>query len=96
MATLQICESDVLERFSPYMPKDINVDVAQTLVDLAVTPNKTLPFCKWNGRFYFCNHLFKYVLTDEGICYQFNGLQAEDIYRDPEYNLWFDCVSIFA
>ncbi|XP_013104771.1 pickpocket protein 28 isoform X1 [Stomoxys calcitrans] len=90
VATLQICENEVLERFSPYMPKNLPVDVPQTLVDLALVPNITLPFCKWNGRFYFCNYLFKYVLTDEGICYQFNGLNTQDIYRDPNYLSYSD------
>ncbi|XP_013104729.2 pickpocket protein 28-like [Stomoxys calcitrans] len=90
VASLQICESEVLDRFSPYMPKHLDVNVAQTMVELALAPNITLPFCKWNGRFYFCNYLFKYVLTDEGICYQFNGLNTEDIYRDPNYLSYSD------
>ncbi|KAI8118089.1 Pickpocket protein 28 [Lucilia cuprina] len=100
-ATLQICESDVIDRFASHIPKDMHVDVAQALVEMALAPNTTLPFCKWNGRFYFCDKLFKYVMTDEGVCYQFNGLQAEDIYRDPgfisysdktliDYNNYFD------
>ncbi|KAM7342301.1 pickpocket protein 28-like [Cochliomyia hominivorax] len=100
-ATLQICESEVIDRFAPHLPKDIQVNVARSLVDMSLTPNTTLPFCKWNGRFYFCHKIFKSVITDEGVCYQFNGLNAKDIYRDPnfisyndnnniDYNNYFD------
>lgn len=83
-ATLQICETEVINRFASLVPHDIDVDVAQTLIDMAVASNTTLPFCKWNGRFYFCNEIFKLVVTDEGVCYQFNGLDTGDIYRDPQ------------
>lgn len=69
--------------------------MAQSLVEMALVPNTTLPFCKWNGRFYFCDKLFKYVMTDEGVCYQFNGLQATDIYRDPKYVINLQCLNVF-
>ncbi|XP_061397734.1 pickpocket protein 28-like [Musca vetustissima] len=94
VATLQTCESEVLDKYSSYMPVDLEVDVPQTLVDLALVPNTTLPFCKWNGRFYFCHYLFKYALTDEGICYQFNGLHPKDMYRDPNYLSYSDTTEI--
>ncbi|XP_037941120.1 pickpocket protein 28-like [Teleopsis dalmanni] len=84
-ATLHICDTQVAESFAPFVPKDILPDVSQTLVDLSITKNETGPFCKWNGRFYFCDKIFNFVPTDEGICYQFNGLQAKDIYRDERF-----------
>uniref|UniRef100_A0A1B0BH49 Uncharacterized protein n=1 Tax=Glossina palpalis gambiensis TaxID=67801 RepID=A0A1B0BH49_9MUSC len=85
VATLQTCESEVFDRFAPYMPKNLIFDVPQNLLDLAVRTNVTMLFGKWNGRFYFCSNLFKYVLTDEGVCYQFNGLDVEDMYRELDY-----------
>lgn len=82
MSTLHICESEVVQRFAKYLPKDFRPNITQTLVDISISKNETGPFCKWNGRFYFCDKIFNFVATDEGICYQFNGLQAKDIYRD--------------
>lgn len=82
MSTLHICESEVVQRFAKYLPKNFRTDITQILVDISISKNETGPFCKWNGRFYFCDKIFNFVATDEGICYQFNGLQAKDIYRD--------------
>ncbi|XP_004533537.1 pickpocket protein 28 [Ceratitis capitata] len=90
MSTLHICESEVVQRFAPFLPKDIRPDIAQTLVDISISKNETGPFCKWNGRFYFCDKIFNFVPTDEGICYQFNGLQAKDIYRDLSFINYYD------
>ncbi|XP_053964606.1 pickpocket protein 28 isoform X1 [Anastrepha ludens] len=90
MSTLHICESDVVRRFAQFLPKDIRPNIAQTLVDISISKNETGPFCKWNGRFYFCDKIFNFVPTDEGICYQFNGLQAKDIYRDVGFINYYD------
>ncbi|XP_017488463.1 PREDICTED: pickpocket protein 28 [Rhagoletis zephyria] len=90
MSTLHICESDVVRRFAQFLPKDIRPNITQTLVDISISKNETGPFCKWNGRFYFCDKIFNFVPTDEGICYQFNGLQAKDIYRDVSFINYYD------
>lgn len=83
MASLQICENDVLHRFAPYVTLDPHDSVAKILFNLSLKKNTTLLICKWNNRFYIPQDLLTYVLTDEGICFQFNGLHPEDIYRDP-------------
>ncbi|XP_067634317.1 pickpocket protein 28 [Eurosta solidaginis] len=90
MATLHICEFDVVRRFAKFLPKDIRPDITQTLVDISISKNVTGPFCKWNGRFYFCHKIFAFVPTDEGICYQFNGLQAKDMYRNVSDLNYYD------
>lgn len=39
--------------------------------------------CKWrNIQFDACSELFTEVLTDEGICYSFNILKAEEMFRN--------------
>ncbi|XP_011181517.2 pickpocket protein 28 [Zeugodacus cucurbitae] len=90
MSTLHICETEVVQRFAKYLPKNFSHNITQTLVDISISKNETGPFCKWNGRFYFCDKIFNFVATDEGICYQFNGLQAKDIYRDVSFLNYYD------
>lgn len=91
-AAMHICDSEVVQRFSPLLSElnPPNVDVTQTLIDLSISKNVTGPFCKWNGRFYFCDKIFDFVATDEGICYQFNGMHPRDIYRDEKYISYID------
>ncbi|EDW00649.1 pickpocket protein 28 [Drosophila grimshawi] len=92
-ATMHICDTDVAAKFAPLISKlrsSLTQDVTETLVDLSISKNATGPFCKWNGRFYFCNKLFDFVATDEGICYQFNGLRPKDIYRDERFISYVD------
>lgn len=82
MAALQICESEVIERFAPYLSKNIQQELAQNLLEMSL--NDTIYVAAWNRRSYLASEIFKYVLTDEGVCYQFNGLHVEDIYRDSK------------
>ncbi|KAH8296948.1 hypothetical protein KR044_001339 [Drosophila immigrans] len=93
-ATMHICDTDVAARFAPLLsnlrPDLQPLDVTETLVDLSISKNVTGPFCRWNGRFYFCNKIFDFVATDEGICYQFNGLRPKDIYRDERFISYVD------
>ncbi|KAH8384875.1 hypothetical protein KR093_011234 [Drosophila rubida] len=93
-ATMHICDTDVASKFGPMLSSlragMQPVDVTETLVDLTISKNITGPFCRWNGRFYFCNKIFDFVATDEGICYQFNGLRPKDIYRDERFLSYID------
>ncbi|KAM7346051.1 pickpocket protein 28-like [Cochliomyia hominivorax] len=91
-ATLQICDTEVSKRFAPHLSKDKPVDVVNLLREMALTSSITLSYCKWNGRFYFCEKIFKHILTDEGLCYQFNGLKDSDIYRDINYISYTDNI----
>lgn len=92
-ATMHICDTEVAAKFAPLL-SNVHAahgpDVIDTLVDLSISKNKTGPFCRWNGRFYFCNQIFDFVATDEGICYQFNGLRPKDIYRDERFISYVD------
>ncbi|XP_017046078.1 pickpocket protein 28 isoform X2 [Drosophila ficusphila] len=42
-------------------------------------------YCRWLSRFGECEKFFRKTLTEEGICYTFNGLRATDIYREDTY-----------
>ncbi|KAL3273914.1 hypothetical protein HHI36_015341 [Cryptolaemus montrouzieri] len=45
-------------------------------VDLSIS------YCKWMGRTYDCDKLLKPIMTDEGLCYNFNMFDVNDIYAD--------------
>ncbi|KAH8405086.1 hypothetical protein KR222_000906 [Zaprionus bogoriensis] len=92
-ATMHICDAEQAAKFTPLLSSlggSLAPDVTETLVDLSISKNETGPFCRWNGRFYFCNKIFDFVATDEGICYQFNGLRPQDIYRDERFISYVD------
>ncbi|XP_023163345.2 pickpocket protein 28 [Drosophila hydei] len=92
-AAIHLCDADVVSRFVPILSKlhsQQAQDVTETLVDLSISKNVTSPFCRWSGRFYFCYKIFDFVATDEGICYQFNGLRPKDIYRDERFLSYVD------
>uniref|UniRef100_A0A1I8Q8M8 Pickpocket protein 28-like n=1 Tax=Stomoxys calcitrans TaxID=35570 RepID=A0A1I8Q8M8_STOCA len=69
----------------------INVNTEPIIRNLSYTdimsrmlPNfdKYFHTCAWFGNETSCNSLFKKVYTDEGICYVFNTLKADDMYRE--------------
>ncbi|KAM7342302.1 pickpocket protein 28-like [Cochliomyia hominivorax] len=84
-SALQICESEVIKRFADQIPHEIVNHVTDTLLDISLDPQETFPICVWNAYNYLCYKIFRYILTDEGVCYQFNALKTEDIYRDSNY-----------
>ncbi|XP_063832891.1 pickpocket protein 28-like isoform X1 [Ostrinia nubilalis] len=50
----------------------------------SVAPNLTEMFygCKWQNTLYQnCSSMFSPILTEEGLCYTFNMLRAEDLFR---------------
>jgi len=42
-------------------------------------------YCRWLSRFGECEKFFRKTLTEEGICFTFNGLRATEIYREDTY-----------
>ncbi|XP_037826364.1 pickpocket protein 28-like [Lucilia sericata] len=80
LTTLQTCDLEVINKFYPYVPKNLTVDIVQNLLNIA---SGTYNIIRWKGIVYY--DCLKRVLTDEGVCYQFNGLQHQDIYKNPDY-----------
>lgn len=83
-SALQICDNEIIDRFASYITNDIPLNISGILYNITLETNRTLIYSKWNNRLYFTNYIFKYVLTDEGVCHQFNGLQTTDIYRNTK------------
>lgn len=49
--------------------------------DVGPTFDETMFLCRWRDRQPFCP-FFKPILTEEGMCYTFNALNSEEIYRE--------------
>lgn len=77
----QICHTRSPEIF------DLGDDVTyrhiyRDLKYLSPTLHETFSSCEWKGNRTACRQLFKETLTDEGICFTFNLLNASEIYRE--------------
>lgn len=44
--------------------------------------NLNFSYCKWMGRTYKCQDILKPIMTDEGLCYNFNMFDVYDINTD--------------
>ncbi|KAH8325081.1 hypothetical protein KR074_008479, partial [Drosophila pseudoananassae] len=91
-AAMHICDPEVVQRFRPLL-SELNPpyeNITQTLIHMSVRIDEMASLCHWKGRVYYCFKIFNYVPTDEGICYQFNGMHPKDIYRDVKYISYFD------
>ncbi|XP_073943360.1 pickpocket protein 28-like [Choristoneura fumiferana] len=49
--------------------------------------------CKWRGKLQYCHHLFKEVLTHEGLCFNFNSLSFEDMFKNESIQQEYQYLS---
>lgn len=64
----------------------------------AVSPTLSEVFhrCEWQGFQRPCNYLFNEIMTEEGMCFTFNFLNASEVYRVDRYvQCWFTFHLIF-
>lgn len=59
-----------------------NESIIKTIKAIAPSFTDTLNKCEWQNKEYLCSELFRTVMTDEGQCFQFNGLNAHEIFTD--------------
>ena len=62
-----------------------NISNAFDLIDALATAmpqfNETYFDCKWRNSLVPCGNIFRRFVTEEGLCYSFNSLSPEEIYR---------------
>ncbi|XP_073848490.1 pickpocket protein 28-like [Musca autumnalis] len=77
---MHICETMAFH-FSNLTKTD-DIDYVENLNQMFPDFHKYFYGCLWFGKITPCNDLLTKVYTDEGICYTFNSLKANDLYRD--------------
>lgn len=54
------------------------------LRNMSVSLDEMLMYCKWRNDMDYCNNIFTETLTEEGLCFTFNGIAADDMLRKEE------------
>lgn len=81
---LHVCNTQIIEPDMPLLPGD-ELDYMEVLKSMLPPFDRYFFYCRWLSRFNECDKYFRETLTEEGICYTFNGLHPTDIYREDTY-----------
>lgn len=84
LTLLQVCSTHVIDEGMPRIAKE-SIDYQLVLEKIIPSFERYFYYCRWLSNFGECNELFTKTLTEEGICYTFNGLNATDLYRENTY-----------
>lgn len=80
-ALSQICDAHLFDR------AEINSglqseEIVPLLKSISLTLDDVSLFCKWTQSLGSCEKFFTEVMTEEGVCFTFNGLSFGEMYRD--------------
>lgn len=88
-AISQVCDAHLNGGFS-VGNETVGPEIVQTLKDLSPKLDEILFQCKWRNAPDTCQELFSPILTEEGMCFTFNTLNAQEMFREEnihtEYN----------
>ncbi|KAL1122049.1 hypothetical protein AAG570_003455 [Ranatra chinensis] len=71
--------------------KFTNESTMEILKEVAPSLENSLLACKWkNNVFQNCSTLFTPIITEDGLCYTFNMLDASELFRRPAANQMFE------
>lgn len=60
--------------------KYLNDSIYDVILDIAPTHFNTFRTCSWNSYVLSCSGSFYPILTDEGLCFALNALNAYELY----------------
>ncbi|XP_058461711.1 pickpocket protein 28-like [Malaya genurostris] len=78
-AVAQVCDAHIFTNMS--LGQDFDPDCVDWLRNGSVSAREMLMFCKWRNNPTYCDDFFTETLTEEGFCYTFNSLGADDLLR---------------
>jgi len=81
---LHVCNTQIIEEDMPLIGGD-ELDYFDILERMLPQFDRYFFYCRWLSRFGECEKFFRKTLTEEGICFTFNGLRATEIYREDTY-----------
>ncbi|XP_065086994.1 pickpocket protein 28-like [Ochlerotatus camptorhynchus] len=81
-AVSQVCDLHITENIP--LNQTIDHECVNWLKNVSVSKNEMLMYCKWRNEAIMCDDKFTETLTEEGICYTFNSLAADDLFRLEE------------
>lgn len=81
---LHVCNTHIIDRDMPLIPGE-DLDYFAVLEHMLPPFERYFFYCRWLSRFNECDKYFRRTLTEEGICYTFNGMRPTDIYREDTY-----------
>lgn len=79
-AISQICDMPLTLGFN-FANKLTDRMVYDRIAQMALNRDETMLMCQWRNDPVACD-TFKPILTEEGICFTFNALNSNEIYRD--------------
>lgn len=80
-AISQVCDAHLTEKFKIGENVTDN-SIIKMLKRMAPSLNDTMMLCKFRNKLQYCNDYFQEVLTDEGLCFTFNMISSNELYRD--------------
>lgn len=80
-ALAQICQFQYA--FDQYFGKTfVNESIYKLIQDMAPKLNETVGHCTWKDKSVACEHLFRPIITDFGLCFTLNGINSREIYSN--------------
>ncbi|KAM7363079.1 ripped pocket [Cochliomyia hominivorax] len=84
LTLLQICSTGTIDEGIPRIAAE-PIDYLKVLQKMLPSFERYFFYCKWFSHIGECDELFSQTLTEEGICFTFNGLKNSDLYRENTY-----------
>lgn len=81
-ALTQVCDSLFVHDPAFIFAFNKSYDVMRMLKEMAVKQDDAMNDCKWANRKIKCEKFFTETLTEEGICFTFNMIDYQELFKD--------------